>query len=166
MKVWVGIDPGLTGAVALIHGESPLGGVIEIFDAPIAVVKKGKKKQGVPLPDEMARIFYGIRDYNPIVYIEQVHAMRKQGVTSMFNFGMGYGMWIGILAALSIPYQLVTPQRWKKEMMHGMVTAEKDASLVQAKRLFPQVAEQLQRKKDDGRAEALLIAALCRKENP
>ena len=58
---------------------------------------------------------YGNKNCN--VFIEKVHSMPGQGVASMFNFGKGYGIWIGILAALKISKTLVTPQEWKKEMM-------------------------------------------------
>jgi hypothetical protein len=85
---------------------------------------------------------------------------------------MGYGMWIGILAALHIPYTLVTPNRWKKEMMAGM-GKEKEASCVRAAQLFPAAGALLSRPKRgggvvhlDGRGDALLLAALCRKEQP
>lgn len=161
MKAWCGVDPGNGGAIALIYED----GDIMLYDAPTAKVVRGKREHTVLLPDEMAQFFMGSGNFQLHVYVEQVSAMKGQGVTSMFNFGMGYGMWLGVLAALAIPYTLVTPQRWKKAMMAGMGT-EKDASIVQAKRLFPQVADQLARKKDHGRADALLIAALCRKENP
>lgn len=95
-------------------------------------------------------------------FIEKVGAMPGQGVTSMFSFGYGFGVWMGILAALKIPHTLVTPQAWKKEMFAGY---DKDTdSRVIARRLFPvQTEESLSRKKDHGRADALLIAEYGRR---
>jgi crossover junction endodeoxyribonuclease RuvC len=173
MKVWGGIDPGNAGCLALIF---EIGLEIEFHDAPTAVVKSGKRNRTVLVPQEMAHRLLDIdlnEDYPGFhVYVEQVSAMPKQGVSSSFNFGMGYGMWIGILAALRIPYTLVTPNRWKKEMMAGM-GKEKEASCVRAAQLFPGASERLQRPKRgggvvylDGRGDALLLAALCRKEQP
>jgi crossover junction endodeoxyribonuclease RuvC len=80
----------------------------------------------------------------------------------MFTMGRGLGTWEGVLAGLGIPYELVTPQRWKKALMDGM-GKDKDASRLQAIRLFPAIAGQLARKKDDGRADALLIAEYGRR---
>jgi hypothetical protein len=80
----------------------------------------------------------------------------------MFGFGKGYGMWIGIVAALEIPYTLVTPQAWKKELMQGI--KDKDAGRLRAMQLFPAYNEWLVRKRDIGRADALLIAEYGRRQ--
>ena len=90
---------------------------------------------------------------NSVAYLEKVHAMPGQGVTSMFNFGMGYGSIQGILAAAGIPVKLVTPQEWKK--YHGLIRMDKDCARLLAQRLYPQAS--LARKKDIGRADAMLI---------
>jgi hypothetical protein len=84
------------------------------------------------------------------------------GVTSAFNFGMGFGMWIGICAALELPYQLVHPATWKARLMADM-GKEKDASRVRAMQLYPYTAKDLARKKDHARGDALLLAhfGLC-----
>ena len=172
MKVWGGIDPGNTGCLVLLY-ES---GQVEFHDAPTAIVKSGKRQRTVLVPQAMASRLQDTKgsglhpDFH--VYVEKVTAMPKQSPNSMFNFGMGYGLWIGVLAALNISYTLVTPQRWKKEMMAGM-GKEKSASCVRAAQLFPHASSQLQRPKRgggviylDGRGDALLLAALCRKEMP
>ena len=80
----------------------------------------------------------------------------------MFNFGKGFGLWLGILAGLGIPHTLVTPQAWKKEMMQGM--GDKDAARIRAQELFPHCVDSLSRKKDIGRADALLIAEYGRRQ--
>lgn len=145
-----GIDPGQTGAIAFISSS----GKVEIYDTPIEMVKKGKGIKKEYLPGNMADLLRAI-DLNH-VFIESVHAMPGQGVTSMFNFGKGFGIWIGILAALKIPYTLITPQAWKKHLMQGI--KDKDAARIRAQQLYPSVSEELSRKKDIGRADALLIA--------
>ena len=78
----------------------------------------------------------------------------------MFSMGQGLGIWKGIFAALGIPCDMVTPQRWKKLLMDGM-GKKKDASRLRASQLFPDVG--FPRKKDHGRAEALLIAEYLRR---
>lgn len=168
MKVWGGIDPGNTGCLALIFENER----IEFHDAPATIVQTGKKNRTVLVPQEMGNILRSIMGYDCHVYVEKVSAMPKQSPNSMFNFGMGYGMWLGVLSALLIPYTLVTPQRWKKEQMAGM-GKEKSASCVRAAQLFPSVSSELSRPKRggglvylDGRGDALLIAELCRKEQP
>ena len=91
-------------------------------------------------------------------YLERAQAMPKQGVTSMFNYGKGFGLWLGLLIGIGIPYTLVSPRRWKAVMLSDM-GKDKGASILRAKQLFPQCASQLQLVKDHNKAEALLIAA-------
>lgn len=90
--------------------------------------------------------------------------MPKQGVVSMFNFGKNFGFIQGLLTAYSIPYELVTPQKWKKEFQ---ITGDKNSSIAVCKRLFPDVdlrrAERY-RKDDDNSAEALLLAEYVRRK--
>lgn len=91
-----------------------------------------------------------------LAVIESVGAMPKQGLSSTFRFGEGYGLVQGILAGLGVTRTIkATPQVWKASMG---VTANKDTSLTLAKNLFPTNAHLFARKKDHGRAEALLLA--------
>ncbi len=173
--LYIGIDPGLTGAVAAIDNEY---GVVMFWDTPIIEMTKTKKKTVVDvisgkaagkkikrdfLPAQMAQI---LAQFSPPchVWIEKVGAMPGQGVTSMFGFGKGFGMWLGIIAALKIPYTEVPPQTWKKVIMSGI--HDKDAYRLQAQRLFPQCTKDLSRKMDNGRADALLIAEYGRRVSP
>src|SRR3990167_8410818 len=115
---FIGIDPGLTGAVAIISPDIllPEGSYISFHDAPIGQV--GNKRAFIP--NLMARILFPYRNTTVKVAIEAVHSMPKQGVTSAFNFGKGLGLWIGILVGMGIPYSEIPPQRWKAAMMNGM----------------------------------------------
>jgi crossover junction endodeoxyribonuclease RuvC len=81
--------------------------------------------------------------------------MPGQGVTSMFNFGRSYGDVRGVIGAMEVPLHFVTPQKWKK---HFGLSSDKEQSRLRAIRMFPAVADSFKRKKDDGRAEAALIA--------
>jgi crossover junction endodeoxyribonuclease RuvC len=88
------------------------------------------------------------------IYIEgqNSHMMGRQ---SAFNFGQGLGVIRGVIAALRIPYTTVSPAKWKKRFS---LARDKDASRAAAIRLFPERSDLFLRKKDDGRAEATLIA--------
>lgn len=123
------------------------------------MVKSGPKMKRRYQVPAMAELLRGNVSF---VIIENVHSMPGQGVASSFSFGYGLGLWVGIVVALEIPYEMVTPQRWKGVMMNGQ-GKEKDAARYRAQQLFPTIADQLARKKDDGRAEALLIAEYGRR---
>ena len=157
--IYIGIDPGLRGAVAFI----PEGGLITVADTPTMVVEgdKLRHKYNTAAMAELLRPYqYATKD--TLVILESVHSMPKQGVASSFTFGEGLGMWEGIIAAYGLPLEKPSPQRWKKEMMADM-GKDKDAARYKATWLFPEMAEQLSRKKDDGRAEALLMAEYGRR---
>jgi len=92
------------------------------------------------------------------VIVEAVHSMPGQGVSSTFKFGMSFGAAIALAERFDCPWHLVSPREWKKEM--GL-TSDKDDSLAMARELWPNAP--LARKKDNGRAEALLLAEFWRR---
>ena len=147
----IGIDPGIQGALALLADDNTL---IEVVDMPVMALGKTKRQVNAA---ELGKIMIswqkGFIGTYP-AYLEQVSAFPGQGVTGMFNFGMSYGVVQGILGALQIPVVLVTPQAWKKRA--GLIGKDKDYARTLAQRLYP--AADLARKKDIGRAEAILIA--------
>lgn len=150
-----GVDPGLSGALAfygtLDTGISPIDCLT--YDMPtLSLVRGGKNKREVDA-HSLARLLKS----RPIdhAFLEQVGAMKAQGVSSMFSFGKSYGIVIGVLATLEIPMTLVPPVRWKKAMA---VPAAKDGARARASQLMPAFAWQWTRVKDDGRAEAACIA--------
>jgi hypothetical protein len=162
----VGIDPGLTGAIVLIDSFEN----IQFWDTPVLAIETGKKVKNVINIAEAAEILFSIDP--ALVIIEKVQAMpgkpsaalaaqgekfQTMGATSAFNFGMGYGIWLGILGAYQFPYTQVHPATWKKATMEGM-GKEKDASRLRAMQLYPGVTEMLKLKKHHGRADALLLA--------
>ena len=100
-----------------------------------------------------------LKHYHPgHVFIETQQAMPKQGVSSTFQTGYGYGVWIGLITALQIPWTPVRPSTWKRAMLPGLDKADKTSSRIAAIRMFPMLADALRRNSDHGRAEALLIA--------
>jgi crossover junction endodeoxyribonuclease RuvC len=150
----IGIDPGITGAIAILEDSLRCVG---IYDMPTMAL--GLKRWQVNAP-ELGKILLavGLRycsDKKEIcVYLEQVNAMPGQGVTSMFNFGTSYGIVIGVAGALGLSLSLVRPNAWKKTA--GLIGKPKDAARTLAQQLYPDV--DLAHKKDVGRADALLIA--------
>jgi hypothetical protein len=153
--IYIGIDPGLSGAVATISGTD-----VKLYDTPTAETGKGTKRDY--LIANMSSILYKIYE-DSFCVLEAVHSMPKQGVASSFSFGRGLGIWEGILSAHNIPYAKVAPQTWKKAMIADMPRDNKDSSRIAATRLFPNAVDMLSRKKDDGRAEALLMAEYGRR---
>lgn len=154
--IYVGIDPGLSGAVAAIDHD---GKIVLLQDTPTFLVGGKHKDKRDYAQIGMIYILRNIPRPNTAA-LELVHAMPGQGVTSMFTMGRGFGLWEMALVSLVIPYDKITPQRWKKTMMDGM-PKEKDASRLRAQQLFPNA--DLKLKKHHGRADALLIAEYLRR---
>jgi hypothetical protein len=139
----MGVDPGLSGAIAFYFVGHPHG--VSVDDVPVA--------GGQVDPVALTAL---IRNFAPAVAIvELVHSMPKQGVASSFNFGVAFGCVRGVIGALQVPVHLVTPGKWKK---HFRLTSDKEQSRELAIRLFPGSAFQFNRKKHHGRAEAALLA--------
>lgn len=151
-----GIDPGKTGAIAFIKGRK-----IKAFPTPTLKISKTKSEI------DGRAVFELLKKYKTDhVFIEKVHSMPKQGVSSTFVFGMGYGMMRGICVGLELPYTLVTPQAWKKEMCAGMPKG-KDISIIVSKRIWPKInllPTKRCRKESDGMADAALIAEYGRRQ--
>jgi len=146
----IGIDVGLNGAIAMLNGES----LNDVVDMPtVTLDRNGKAKRQISIPELVAII----DDFKPDeAYCERVFAMSGQGVTSVFSFGRSLGAIEGILGARLIKTTLVTPQAWQKAMG---VSGGKDGARARAMEVFPWSAGLFKRVKDDGRADAALIAA-------
>jgi crossover junction endodeoxyribonuclease RuvC len=163
-SLFVGIDPGLTGAVALINSQ---GNILSIQPTPTLKVKKGKGTRNVYVESSMVTILDACRNAGTItmVGIENVHALPGQSITSMFNMGVGVGIWWGIIASLRLPVTRITAQAWKKAL--GIPTgSEKSESAVRALQLFPRanlMKSDRARVESDGMADALLIAEYVRR---
>lgn len=152
MNYIAGVDPGLTGAIALYD---PATSDVQIFDMPThRITVNGSKKNLLDLY-ALAR-WIDLHGHSiKAAWIEEPHAMPGQGVSSSFSFGKSCGIAEMTIASALIPMRLVRPAAWKKAM--GL-TSDKDASRRRATMLFPQHGALFARAKDDGRAEALLIA--------
>ena len=151
MSFVIGIDPGISGAISIFNWETQ--SLHEVIDMPTLEMDSGKTKKRHISATALRDILVCFLDSH--VVIERVGAMPGQGVTSMFNFGRSAGIIEGVVAALQIPHTYVTPQTWTKAVGRA---AGKDASRMRAMELFPAKADLFKRAKDDGRADAALIA--------
>ena len=149
--ITLGIDPGQTGAIAAYDGERVIG----LIDMPTMPRLHGKGQQVDPysLASALLDLCHG-RSASAV--LEAVSAMPGQGVSSTFHFGESVGVVLGVLGALQLPVRMVTPAKWKKAA--GLLGRDKDAARTLAIQLHPEVADQLARKKDVGRADAVCIA--------
>ena len=147
----LGVDPGKSGAFALL---APDGRIVHIEDAPALA--------GAALGAWLATL---IADFSPdtvgTAYVERVNYM--PGQRGVWTFAEGYGATLGALGALGIPVVTVPPGTWKKAA--GLTNKDKGASRQLAAELWPTEAHQFARVKDDGRAEACLVARHGQKDN-
>ena len=151
MTLFIGIDPGLHGAIAVYH---PSSGAFHVADVPVhELTVNGKKRLHIDK--------HGLRDLldqEPAkvrAFVEDVHSMPKQGVASSFKFGFVAGCIQQAVVDAGFELVLVPPQVWKRRFN---LTADKDASRARASELLPAHAHLWPLKKHDGRAESALLA--------
>ena len=151
MKV-IGIDPGLSGAIAILENNK----VLNLFDIPVmSEGKKNKRQLNSALLVSLLKenIF---KNEEVSVVVEQVNAMPGQGVTSMFNFGQTFGAIKGVCAALNLSIFFVRPSKWKKHF--ELINSSKDSSRTKVIEMYPSLSNQLSKKKDVNKSDAILIA--------
>lgn len=153
LRLTLGIDPGQTGCIAALADGKPAG----FIDMPTLPRKAGGESID---PFTLAKKLRDLLALHPGAYViavfEQVNALPKQGVTSGFRFGQADGTARGVVGALGIAFIEVPPQTWKKYLR--LTGCDKDAARTLVIQRYPEVADLLRRKKDVGRADALLIA--------
>jgi crossover junction endodeoxyribonuclease RuvC len=141
-----GIDPGLSGAVAFVRPDAKHPpNRLAVFDAPLI----GGEFDGVAFAKLLAE------HWPDMIAIEHAFSRPGQGVSSTFKFGRTFGQALGVIQAIGVPYELVSPSVWKK---YFKITphSPKDASRLVCKRLYPKADIPL--KKHHGRADAILLA--------
>ena len=148
----IGIDPGLSGGIAILDNLK----IFDLFDMPI--MSEGKKNKNQLNSAQLVNIIKdNINDKEEIaVVVEQVNAMPGQGVTSMFNFGQTFGAIKGVCAALKLPIFFVRPSKWKKHF--ELINSSKDSSRTKVIEMYPSLSNQLSKKKDVNKSDAILIA--------
>ncbi|MBD1154314.1 crossover junction endodeoxyribonuclease [Pelagibacterales bacterium SAG-MED21] len=151
----IGIDPGISGSICFLQD----GKIVDVVEMPTMTEGKKNKKQvnGSQIVNEILEKIKELDKKEIKVVIEQVSAMPGQGVTSMFNFGQSFGILKGICSSMQLPMYFVRPAKWKKYF--NLINSEKDASRTRAIEIFPYFSNQLSRKKDSNKADAILIAS-------
>jgi hypothetical protein len=152
-----GIDPGISGAICLMDD----GDVVQVWDMPTLAMARGKKTKHEVDADALALLLVDARIDH--AFVELVSGMPRRteagpvsmGASSAFGFGVSFGVIKMGLAAYKIPRTFVSAVRWKKALQ---VPAAKDGARARASQLMPASAHLWTRVKDDGRAEAALIA--------
>ncbi len=148
----IGIDPGLSGAIAILEDKK----VLNILDMPVMAEGKKNKRQinSAQLVNIIKKNIHKTDEIS--VVVEQVNAMPGQGVTSMFNFGQTFGAIKGVCAALELPIFFIRPSKWKKYF--ELINSSKDASRTKAIEMYPSLSDKLSKKKDVNKSDAILIA--------
>lgn len=156
MSAIIGIDPGQTGAIAAISADRQV--LLAVHDMPVLTTGKTKRINAVAICDILREIHC---EHGGIacVVIEQVNAMpgggqRKMGASSAFTFGRGLGCLEGVVAAMLYRLHYARPATWKAAA--GLAGKEKDQARTRALDLYP--SADIHRKRDIGRADAILIA--------
>lgn len=142
----IGVDPGMKGGIAILDTITN-----QMRAVPTPLV--GKEL-------DYRRVYEAITFYDPyMVVIEKVHAMPNQGVTSMFNFGMGYGALVALASVGQARVVLVPPQMWKKHVLAG-TSKDKEAAIQFCSQTYPSVNLILPRcrKPHDGMADSICLA--------
>ena len=150
----IGIDPGISGSICFFQN----GIIKDVIEMPTMTDGKKNKRQvnGAQIFNEINERIYKFDKKNIKVVIEQVSAMPGQGVTSMFNFGQSFGAIKGVSAALNLPIFFVRPSKWKKYF--ELLNSSKDASRTKVIEMYPSLSDQLAKKKDVNKSDAILIA--------
>lgn len=145
LSLYVGIDPGQSGAIAVLSGTGDIRLLTKMPETP------GDVWDEIEYIGTMAR-----RDnIGVFIYLEKVGAMPGQGIASTAKFMRGYGVLIGCLAASGLPHDLVAPGVWQKRMK-CLSKGDKNVTKRMAQQLFPT------QKITHVTADALLIASYCR----
>jgi crossover junction endodeoxyribonuclease RuvC len=143
----VGIDPGLSGALAVLTAT---GEFERVCDLPVI---RDRSLAWIDGSELQSTLLDALRGRAARAVVERVSAMPKQGVASSFAFGVGFGSILSVLQAMHVSVELITPAVWKRAL--GL-SRDKHASLHKARLLFP--TAELHLAKHEGRAEALLLA--------
>lgn len=175
-KLYVGIDPGQTGAIAFLPDRAEIAPLV--IDIPTVSGKvmstiKGKRKEVTRTHYDYQKIviildpLIDFRD-NVVILLERGQAMGKRpghsgdGAKTSFSIGLGYGMWQLYFAAFALIWDEVSSASWKPKM--DLRGKDKTASRRLASRLFPLASKYFALASDHNRAEAILLAEFLRRK--
>jgi hypothetical protein len=160
MRRVIGIDPGLAGGLGVLDVDA--GGevlAVELARTPRLHVVRGRKARDEYDASRMREFLARVIDGWPVpsieIALEAQGARPAQGVASSYRTGVGFGLWLGIVVGMRVPYRIVAPAVWKHHA--GLIHADKRASRLRAQERFPALG--VVGPADEGPAEALLLAA-------
>jgi len=146
----LGIDPGAGGSLCVL--DISTGDYVDHLQMPKIKVGKANRVNAAAVTDFIKKHREKIKH----CYLEKVHAMPGQGVSSMFSFGHSAGIVEGVVVAMGLPLTLITPQSWKKKV--GLIGKDKDAARSRAIQLYPGIRDLDLKGKGQALADSLLIA--------
>jgi hypothetical protein len=154
----------LDGAIAALYLD---GRLLDVLPLPVLRHKSGRRELDPVLLAGQIRWLQSRIPLAPpprLAVVEAVGARPGQGVVSMFGFGRTLGAIEGVLAAMSIPVERPTPQRWKKAILDG-TKKDKTAAIAYVRRRFPgaELVPKGKRTPHDGMAESLCLAEYGRR---
>ena len=157
---YCGIDIGLDGGIVVINNGKV------IFNSIMPVVNSTKSRKQY----DIARIVDILREQNPdFTYVEKPLLHPKSGKMSYQKSGFGFGIFQGILSALDLRYDIISPKRWQKNIFAGMNRKDtKQASILFAKRMAPKIDWRKSKRSEkyhDGKTDAFCIAEYCKRLN-
>lgn len=149
MSTIIGLDPGKAGALVALDEAGRLVAAHAAEDSFCP---------GEYRPAEMARLLGGLAP--TLVILERQHAMPKQGLTSTFSIGRGFGLWEGVVAALELPLHVVTSSVWQRAVLRGVPGEGKVRAVIAAEARVPELVltPGRRRKPHDGLADAACLA--------
>ncbi len=159
MTCVIGIDPGLSGGMAVYDVRAKK--LVEVRPLPVEEIQQGRYvDRNIDSHAFAEMIAVAVEAYETeLVVIEKVHSSPQMGVASAFKFGNNYGA-VCMASLIYAPrVEFVTPQRWKARMM---LSFDKKQSLAMARKMFGK--DHFPRQKDEGLAEAALIAFYAAKD--
>jgi uncharacterized protein YabN with tetrapyrrole methylase and pyrophosphatase domain len=171
---YIGIDPGLSGAIAVIKKKK-----VRIYDTPITrviVPSRGKHKsvRDYDLPG-CVKLLQKIATRKDLIMLEGVTARPITGCVANFSLGRSKGMWEGLITALGLKYKTVHPTTWSNEVLDKVKFSKdkekrkeqkkkkKTRDIKKAIKLYPNAKKYIDLKKHADRADALLIAEYARR---
>lgn len=170
--IFLGIDPGLDGAVAAIDADTGFARVAVLPTLKISRTRRGRKKARVERDLDVPALRTLLTGWAPfsairLAVLEEVHARPGQGVCSMFTFGGVYHSLRNLLRWEGVPLEVIVPQVWKAEIFAG-AEQDKRAAVAFCRARFPEVSlrkSSRSRTDHDGMAEALCLAEFARRRS-
>ena len=157
----VGCDSDAGGALVVVRGPAPgVARRVVVLDCPTVKVEvNGKQRTRLCVEAMVALVASARIPRGTVAHVEEGGVEFGFSAQTAFVQGYNFGLWKGVLASAGLDVRVVKPQAWKYALGLAHKKSTKDESRAMAGAVFPSTTEQLRRKKDHGRAEALLIAA-------